>query len=298
MDEDQEKKTLGDNAGTNPGNEYNNWSGGTNPANEDAYNKTTNGMSGVYGGGSSSPTANDKKAQANLGGISGYNFQTPQKMADLGDKVVDISDEGNANQRDYALKNIRRKSANEWYRTQQDLQSVTSQLADASGNLANGSGLLDFWDLIARRDDEQDVDVLNTARDNEADVWNNYYEVLQSNINDRNRMYVDAEEAMRGVLADYVAQSNSIHPDLAASMIDEKNHTLKPPDWMNPDSFAENRFRDAVMPEMQDFFRPAMDADTATKNKLVDREPTTANQSSTNKSYWDRMRSGYYRRNQ
>lgn len=258
---------------------------------------STSGSRGGYGSGGSGPTDKDKKAQANLGGISGFNFQTPQIMSDLGDKAMDISDTGNANIRDYAINNAKRKSASEWYKSQQDLQSVTSQLADASGNLVNGSGFLDFLDLIARKDDQQDVEILNSARDNENSIWQDFYEALQQNNNARNQMYIDAQEAMRNVGADYAAQSNNIHPDLANGLIDAANHNLTLPDWLNSDGYAENKFRDAVSPEMQDFFRPAMDAQTATDNGL-DREPTTANQASANKSYWDRMRSGYGRRNQ
>lgn len=258
---------------------------------------SNNGGGGGYGG-SSGPSATEKQAQANLGGISGYNFQTPQLMADLGDKALDIGDRGNANIRDLAINNARRKSSSDWYKTQQDLQSVTSQLADASGNLMNGSGFLDFLDLIARRDDQQDVEILNTAHDNENALWSDYYEALQQNINSRNQMYIDAQEAMRGVAADYVAQSNSIHPDTASSMVDANGHTLKLPDWLQSDNYAEGKLRQEVNPTMQDFFRPAMDAQTATDKDLVDREPKTANQASTNRSYWDRMRSGYGRRNQ
>lgn len=261
-------------------------------------NSLGNGGSNGGGGGSSGPTDDDRKAQANLGGISGFNFQTPQIMINLGDKSMDISDRGNANIRDYALKNSKRKSTNEWYKGQQDLQSVTSQLADASGNLANGSGFLDFLDLIARRDDQQDVEVLNTAHENESAIWQDFYEAAQQNINARNQMYIDAQEAMRSVGADYVAQSNNIHPDLASGMIDSGNHTLNLPGWLNSDNFAESRFRQEVQPVMQDFFRPANDADTATRRGLIDREPTTVNEASTNSSYWDRMRSGYGRRNQ
>lgn len=254
---------------------------------------------GYYGaGGTSGPTANDRKAFDVLGGVSGYNYQTPQVVAGLGDKVLDRADQGNANIRDWSIKNAKRKSANEWYKSQQDLQSVTSQLADASGNLANGSGFYDFLDLIARRDDQQDVEVLNTARDNENAIWSDFWEALQANNNSRNNMYVDAQEAMRNVAADYVAQGNSIHPDLVQGMVDGGNHTLKLPDWLNSDGWAENRFRDPVNPTMNDFFRPANDAGSATKNGLVDREPNTTNQPAANQSYWDRMRAGYRRRNQ
>lgn len=275
---------------------------GKNSQEEDPYASQYgygSGGGGYYGaGGTAGPTDNDKKAMDALGAISGFNYQTPQKMAELGDKMYDISDKGNENIRDFAINNAKRKSASEWYKDQQDLQSVASQLADASGNLMNGSGLLDFVDLIARRDDEQDVEILNTAHDNENSIWNDFFEGMQQNINARNNAYIDAQESMRNIGADYVAQGNSIHPDLVEDYLDKDNHTLKLPDWMNSDGWAEKRFRQAVEPQMADFYRPAMDALKATNENKVDREPTTVNQPSTNKDYWTRMRQGYKRRSE
>lgn len=259
---------------------------------------SSNGYGGSGGGSGGSTSSNEKQAQANLGGVAGYNYQTPQLMVTLGDKAMDIGDKGSSNILNYSIANAKRKATNEWYKGQQDLQSVTSQLADASGNMNNGSAFYDFLDLIARRDDQQDAEVLNAAHENESALWGDYYEAQQQNINARNQMYIDAQEAMRNVAADYVAQSNNINPDLATSMVDTNNHTITLPDWLQSDGYAEERFRDAVQPELQDFYRPAMDALTATNSNKVDREPTTTNRASANQSYWERMRNGYGRRNQ
>lgn len=250
------------------------------------------------GGGYGSGGAKAKEAFNNLGAISGYNFQTPQLSYELSSEVLDKADEGNKNLTTLAVNNARRKAANDWYKSQQDLQSVTSQLTDASGTAMNGSNFYDMLDLIARRDDQADVEVLNTARSNEDAINQDYWEAMQSNINARNSAAVDAQEAMRNVAADYAAQGNNIDPDMVKDMMDNENHTLKPPDWLQSDDWAKNKFKDPVNPEMADFVRPAMTADTATKEKLVDREPTSVNSGSANKSYWQRMREGYNRRNQ
>lgn len=273
------------------------WQAGNDRANPSLTGSNNgDGADGENGNGTG-PTDEQKKLQANLAGISGYNFQTPQLMVNLGDKSMNISDTGNKNLMDNAIKNAKRKASSEWYKSQQDLQSVVSQLSDASGNMMNGSAFQDFLDLIARRDDQQDVEVLNAAHENESSIMQDYYEALQQNINSRNQMYIDAQEAMRNVAADYAAQSNNIHPDLASGIIDQNGHTLTLPEWLQSDNFAESRFRQAVEPQMQGFYRPAMDAQLATNNGL-DREPTTVNQPSTNQSYWTRMRQGYGRRNQ
>lgn len=256
----------------------------------------TNGNSGGSGG-SSGPTDEQKKAYDNLSAISGFNFQTPQNTYQLGSKALDIADKGNENIANFAVLNTKQKGTNDWYKQRQDLQSVVSQLSDASGNMFYGSGIEDFMDLYARKDDQNTVETLNTERDNQNSINQDYYEALQANINARNNAAIDAEEAMRGVAADYAAQGNNIHPDLAAGMMDTTNHTLKLPDWMNTD-FASGKFQQAVTPEMLDYVRPTMDAQTATDENKVDRVPTTANTASTNQSYWQRLRNGYNRRNQ
>lgn len=260
----------------------------------------SNNSGSSYGGGygSGGNSAREKSAIDNLGAISGFNYQTPQLTYDLGSKALDIADEGNKNLTALAIDNSRRKATNDWYKAQQDLQSVTSQLTDASGNALRGSNLYDLMDLVARRDDQADVDVLNTAHDNENAINQDYWEAIQSNINARNNTAVDTQEALRSVAADYAAQGNNINPDMIKDIMDTENHTLKLPDWLNSDNWAEERFKEAVNPQIADFFRPAMTADTATKEGLVDRESTTTNSSSTNKSYWQRMREGYHRRNQ
>lgn len=266
-------------------------------------NGSSGNGSGIYGsgsgggGGSKDPTEEQKKAFNNLGAISGFNLETPKNTYNLGNEVLDVADKGNENIANFAINNAKRKATNEWYKQRQDLQSVVNQLTDSAGNMLYGSGIRDFMDLYARKDDQNNIETLNTERDNINSINQDRYEALQANINARNNTAVDAEESLRSVAADYAAQGNNIHPDLVKDYLDTDNHTLKLPDWMKTD-FARDNFQQAVNPEMLDFIRPSMDAQTATNKKLVDRVPTTANASSTNQSYWQRLRNGYNRRNQ
>lgn len=259
-------------------------------------NGSSNGSLGYYGnGGTSGPTANDRKAFDALGSITGFNFQTPQLMNDLNNQRLDINDKGLDNLKNFDTATARRKATNEWYKTQQDLQSVVSQLADASGNMMYGSGKHDFLNLVARADDQKDVEILNTAHENEDAIERDYQEAMQQNINARNEMAMETEQAMRNVAADYLAQGNSIHPDLVGQYLNTKDHTVNLPDWLKTDNFAKDRFRDAVNPEFSDLYRPAMDAQTATNRGLVNRN-AGVNNASANSSYWQRMRKGYQRR--
>lgn len=268
-------------------------SGGGNGSNKNDTAASGSGGYGVGGGGG----ADEKQAADNLAAVTGFNFQTPKNVYDNTNKVLDTSNEGNKNIADWTIRNDRQQATNDWYKQRQDLQSVVSHLSDSSGNMFYGSGLEDFMDLYARKDDQNNVETLNTEKKNEASVMQDYYEALQANINASNTAAIDSEESMRNVAADYVAQLNNIKPDLAKDYIDSDNKNLNLPDWLNV-NFVEDRLEGPVNPEMLDFIRPSMDAQTATNKKLVDRVPITANASSTNQSYWQRLRNGYNRRNQ
>lgn len=255
------------------------------------------GYGGGYGSGSAAPTAQQKKAQKNQGAVTGFNFKTPGLMFDYGTQSLDENDKFLERQRDEIFKRAGQAATNDWYKQQQDLQSVTSQIADASGNAMNGSFMNDFWDLVARRDDQDDVEILNTLRENMNNAWSDYDEAYQQNINARNELAMDAEEARRDIMADYVALSNNMHPDLADEYLDTENHTINAPEWLKPDFFKDN-FREAHTPTSQGLFRPANTADIANRDNQINKNEQNVSSSSTNQDYWTRMRNGYGRRGQ
>ena len=251
------------------------------------------GYEGGGSGGGSSMTPEQEKAAANLGGIAGWNAGTQLGAAKNADKVFDISDEQNANMRNIEAVQSRRNASNDWYTQQQRLQSVTSQLREAQGNALRGSNLYDMLDLIARKDDMDDVEVLNSLRENLNNVDNDYWKALMSTNNARNEMYIDTEENLRDIAADYAAQLNSIHPDAADEIIDAEGHSLNPPSWLQTSYFDEH-VRPALVPDERPLTRPE-DALQATFGLS-----STTNQQNTASAgaedYWKRMYGGYNRR--
>lgn len=280
---------------------------GTNPYTEDGIklpkdNPSPGSLSGGYGGyggggGSSAPTQQQKDAQANLGAIAGYNAGTATGKAGNMDKALDIADQQNESKYQMAVRQAKRRADDDWYAQVQKLQSVNSQLADASGNAMYGSFSDDLSDLIARRDDMDDVAVLNQLRQNMEDADEEYIAALMANNNARNETYADTEESLRSIVSDYAAQSNNIHPDLAKDLIDKDGHTVKAPKFLDTDYFAKH-VRDAIKARDVDFLRPGNDATTISKQQLVDRDPMTQYGSSANMDYWQRLRQGYSRRTQ
>lgn len=265
------------------------------------------GYGGGGSGGSSGPTDEQKKAGDNLAAIVGYNADTIKNKAKQGDKAFDIADEQSKLMKLSQTKQNKRNAGNDWYTRQQKLQSVSNWLADASGNAMYGSFYNDLNDLIARQDDMDDVEVLNQMRENQNQVDNDYYEAIMANNNSRNELYMDTEANLRELAADYAAQLNNIHPELAEDIIDKDGKTLKIPygsenknddlNFLNTAYFDSN-VRNAIKPELQGLYRPADAASEAYKEGLVNRKNTSQNSDSANRDYWSRVRQGYQRRSQ
>lgn len=259
------------------------------------------GYGGYYGGGGgggsgSGPSDQQRQAAANLGGIVGYNMETLKNASNQADKVFDISDEQNRNLRDEQTRQARRNAGDDWFAQQLRLQSVLSQLLDAGGNAFNGSGLYDLQDMVARKDDMDDVEVLDTLRENLNDVNNDYFQSLAATNNSRNEQYMKTESSMRELAADYVAQLNNIHPDLVGEgVIDTENHTLNIPDWLTT-SWFDDHVRDALKPEQRMLVRPNAAASGNWQRGLLTGDKNTA--SAGNQSYRNRLLNGYERRNQ
>ena len=247
------------------------------------------------GGGYSGPSAEQQKAAANLGAVVGYNAQTLLNAAGQGDSIFDISDLQNKNLRDQQVKQGHRNAGDEWFANQQRLQNVTSQLREAQGNALRGSNLYDMMDLIGRKDDMDDVEVLNNMRENFDTAYNDYWKALMATNNSRNELYMDTEKDLRQLAADYVAQMNSIHPGTADSLVDTKNHTLKIPDWLQTTYFDEHK-REALTPDEYGFTRPDNAQQQVFGIDQTKRYNAPQTQSAGDQDYWSRMYSGYERR--
>lgn len=255
---------------------------------------SSGGGGGGGGGSDDGPSDEQKEAAANLGGIVGYNADTLRQAYDNAMKVYDVSDQQNEYLRDLQLKQSRRKAGSDWYAQYQNLQSTVGALADRAGNATRGSFLYDLRDAIARVDDQQDAETLNTMRENNQSVRNSYFEALAATNNSRNDLAQQTESNLRELGADYAAQLNNIHPDLAADVIDAEGHTLNMPDWLDTE-FFDDHLREAVKPEDELFYRPDRANSTAWDKGLLTGDQNTA--SAANADYWQRLNSGYDNRN-
>lgn len=289
--------SMGNPGSNNGGSSNNNTTGGT----------TSGTTSGGYGGGYSGsgggggyshegPTDEQKHAADNLGGLTGWNQDTILGAAKNADDLYDVSDKQNESLLNQKKLQARRTATNDWYTQQQKLQSVAANLRESIGNGFYGSTLYDFWDLLARKDDMDDVSVLNSLRENIDDALNSYYEAIMATNNARNQMYLETEQNLRDLAGDYAGQLNNIHPDLADEVIEKGENgggTLNVPDWLQTEYYESHR-RGPIEAKSQDLFRPANALSDAWSQGLLTGQKNTA--SAANKSYWERMNNGYNRR--
>lgn len=248
---------------------------------------------GGYGGGSPGPTSEQRQAASNLGGIVGYNADTLRDKYDQSMQTFDLADEQNRNLRDNNILLAKQGAGGDWFRQHKKLQATTSALNDRSGNAMRGSFLYDYRDLLAAADDMIDSETLDTQRQNENSILQSYFESLAQNNVSRQEAAMDTESSLRELYADYVAQMNNIHPDLAEDLIDGEGHTLNGVDWLDTDWFDRHR-REALAPDRQAFYRPN-EANSAAVSSGT-RNKDTSRSSSVMRSYWDRMDRGYDQR--
>ena len=253
------------------------------------------GSGGSGGGGGGDVSDEEQQAFDVLGGVAGFNQDTLTGNDENANKVYDIADEQSENLWRAQTKQNRRQAGNDWFTNQQNLQAVTAALTDRSGNAMNGSYVYDLWDLIARKDDQDDASVLDAMRENQDQLNASYFEALASNNNGRNEQAMKTEASLRELASDYIAQGNNINPELVEDYVDAENHDLEIPDWLEIDWF-DDHLSEAVEPEEQGFYRPDDAVEEARRKGLL--KPVRNSASSANRSYRDKLFGAYSRRNQ
>lgn len=248
---------------------------------------------GGGGGGSSGPSQAQKDAAAALGAVVGENADNLRDNYKNMMDIYDVSDQQNKNLLNANLLIAKQQASADWFPQHLKLQRTASALNDRSGNAMRGSYLYDYRDTLATADDLIDSKTLDTMRQNENSARLSYFEALAQNILNRNESAADVEKSLRELYADYVAQVNNIHPDLAKDMVDTENHKLNGVDWLDTSFFDEHRV-EAAEPEIAKLYRPDRANETAREQGLKNHGYNTA--SSAVGSYWDRMNRGYDQR--
>ena len=263
---------------------------------------------GGYGSGGSGGDEGPTKQQIHMAKIlqpiTMFNQDTLLGKAKNAGDVYSIADEGSKNSHLFQSKNAEREAGAEWFSRLLKLQSVASANRDKMGNMAYGSGILDYLHDLSRVQDADAVEVLEALESNQADIDNEYFQAIQKSRNGWNEFAMDTESKLREGAADYITQLANIHPDLATGdyegtaenedegekwpkTVDIENNTVNVPDWLKTEYYDKNK-KGAVDFKRRDFIRPIQARRTAYKM-----QNKTGRSQSANQRYWDTLTTNY-----
>lgn len=173
---------------------------------------------GGYGAYSSGKTPGEVQEETQQQ-IENLAANTGQRAADLGDIAKDSLDTIKTNIQNsedsykYGMQQANMISA--WQPNQQRETSTYRALRNRMGNAAYGSGLADLNEGMARVDDMNDVELINTYKENISGLWDNYRNALASLQTD----YADQVNAIKDefskLSSQYWSSLSNISPKLA-----------------------------------------------------------------------------------
>lgn len=191
--------------------------GGGGGGSEDDPPDDTNYGSG-YG---SSGSGYSQTQKDNLLKVSAGNAKAAQDQYNQQIKEYENADKQNLDFLNTENKQYTSKSASEWYNQQKDLQSTVNYLGEAQRNMRNGSGYLDFNDILRRQDDIIDVDALESLKQNKLNAQNEYSQTAASIQNSKNSAMIDYIKAIKDNIADLAAQENTYDEDAASTKFND-----------------------------------------------------------------------------
>ena len=276
------------------------------------------GGGGGGGGGASGPSDEVKAAGHAQKPLAAYGAQTILNKAKQGDKVYAEADKGTVNLAAYQSALAEMQAGAEYFSNLLKEQSAYDANRDKMGNARNGAGAKDLNTDMMRAHDATAATILETLEQNMGQIALEKYKALQNSINGSNEMWMDTEAKLREGVANYVAQMNNMHPDLAngkedgfEKLIDIGSQTakkasnkakkakettasvtkgIKVPQWLTTSVF-DKHFRSAVKPELQQHIRPAAATQKAVSQNLMRTGTNLA--SAAHQKYWDELTTDY-----
>lgn len=273
---------------------------------------------GGGGGGASGPSDEVKAAGHAQKPLAAYGAQTILNKAKQGDKVYAEADKGTVNLAAYQSALAEMQAGAEYFSNLLKEQSAYDANRDKMGTARNGAGAKDLNTDMMRAHDATAATILETLEQNAGQIALEKYKALQNSINGANEMWMDTEAKLREGVANYVAQMNNMHPDLAngkedgfEKLIDIGSQTaktaskkakkakettasvakgIKVPQWLTTSVFDKN-FRSAVRPELQQHIRPAAATQKAVSQNLMRTGTNLA--SAAHQKYWDELTTDY-----
>lgn len=176
--------------------------------------KSSGGSSGGGGSASSGPTDAEKKAAANQTAIAKQNVKDVQAQLARQLANYDLADSQNKALWQTQLKQNSRKTSEDRFEAQRDLQSAALGLLASMGLAMNGSATGNFMNMMRTRNDKDNNTFWAQHQVNQDQATNTYNDSLNQNVVARRDAMQSAEKAIRDITADWMANMNNINPEL------------------------------------------------------------------------------------
>ena len=149
-----------------------------------------------------------------------YNARYKDIVSESQDQLNTITQQREAN--DSELAEIRRQNmqAVQWQPNQQKEQSTLAALRNRMGNAAYGSAIQDLAEGMQRVDDMNDVELINTWKQNDNSAYNNWYQADTSLIADYNDQITQIQDTLSNLRSDYRTDRSNIMKNLDTAISD------------------------------------------------------------------------------
>lgn len=178
------------------------------------YRSSGGGGGGGGGGSSSGPTDAEKKAAANQTAIAKQNVRDVQAQLARQLANYDLADAQNKALWQTQLQQNSRKTSEDRFEAQRDLQSAALGLLASMGIAMNGSATGNFMNMMRSRNDKENNTFWAQHQVNQDQATNTYNDSLNQNVVARRDAMQSAEKAIKDITADWMANMNNINPEL------------------------------------------------------------------------------------
>lgn len=254
---------------------------------------------GGYGGGKSAADIQEE-TQTQINNTAANYGQRGKDLSDLSKQNLgNIQSQIDQNQALYNQTRRQNMRQVEWQPNQQREQSTLSALRTRAGNGLYGSGLTDLMEGIGRVDDMNDVQLINTFKQNSNAAYDNWFQANEDLVSDYIDQMTAIQDEFSKLYSQYWSTMSNINPLLAteenmrkaaggeSASIGEGTDaytlpagtSIKPSDELQALLKAPER-ASAVNPYTRDFIRPdrAVTAARAIPNTGSANRSTAANQ--------------------
>lgn len=159
-------------------------------------------------------TERERRAARNQTAISSQNIRDVQNQLARQLSNYDFADRQNRSLADAQLAQNSRKTSEDRFEAQRNLQNSALGLLGSMGSAMNGSSTGNLMNMLRSRNDQENNTYWSQLQQNQDQVENAYNDSLNQNNVARRDAMQSAEKAIRDITADWRANMNNINPNL------------------------------------------------------------------------------------